>query len=297
MSGNKGTVLALGYFDSVHVGHRAVIESAKEYAAKHGLTLTVFTFGGNLKAQVGIAEGKSVYLPSEREDLIKSLGVDEIYFAPVTKEFLSLDKIKFLQLLNEKYDIKCYVSGVDYSFGAFGQGKIQDIKEYATSRGQDQIVVETFNVGGQKVSTSLIKEILASGDISRANTLLAHDYFITGEVVRDRSVGKSIGFPTANVKPDKDKFVIKDGVYAGYVYIGGEKKSAVINYGARPTFNVNDEKVVETHIIDYDGDLYGKTIKVAFTARIRDIVAFKDKQSLMEQIQKDVSAVKGGNYD
>lgn len=288
----KRAVIALGYFDSVHRGHKKVIERAKEEAEKLGAITVVFTFEGNLKALLGDGKDKVVYTAKEREKFIKNLGADEIYFAPVDFGFLSTGKLAFLNMLNRAYDIVCYVSGEDYRFGKFGKGNVDDIKRYAGEKGQGAIVVETLNDSGEKISTTAIKRFLSKGDIEGANRLLGREYSVDGEVFEDRKVGSTIGFPTVNIKIGKDKHRLKDGVYAGKTEIDGKEYKAIINYGARPTFNL-DEKLIEAHIVDFSGVLYGKTLTIRFDRYMRDIVKFNDSLELKKQLQKDLAEVKG----
>jgi len=292
----KPTVIALGYFDSVHEGHKKVIREARSYADEHGYTLTVFTFEGNLKATLNGTDDKCVYLPKEREKFLRELGADDIYFAPVDFNFLSTGKLAFLNKLNRKYRIKCYVSGLDYRFGKFGKGDISDIERYALAHDQDRIVVDTFEFDGEKVSTTQIKSLLSAGDIKKANFLLGRNYSVTGEVFKDRNLGAKLGFPTANIKLDKDKFRIKDGVYSGLIKLDGKDYRAIINYGARPTFALSD-KLVETHVIGFNGDLYGREITVEFLSRMRDVKKFSSEMELARQLQDDLRAVEEGKYD
>ena len=292
MLDKQKTVIALGCFDSVHLGHQKVISSAKKYADERGLTLTVFTFSGNLKAIINQKEEKNVYLAFERERLLKSLGADDIFFAPVSKEFLSTDKKDFLDLLNDKYNIDCYFSGIDFTFGAFGKGDANYLTEYAKEHNQKHIIVETLNMFDEKVSTTIIKSYLKSGRIQKANALLGRPFSISGVVFKDRQVGKQLGFPTANIKLEKDKICVKDGVYIGNTIIDGKKYLSIINCGNRPTFEVN-ERVIESHIIDFDADLYGKNIEIEFLEYIRDIQKFIDKDKLIEQLSLDIDKAKG----
>ena len=292
----ESVVIALGYFDSVHLGHKRVIERARLKAEELGAKTVVFTFKGNLKAELYGENQKTVFTPEERERFIKDLGVDEIFFAPVDIDFLSMAKLAFLNMLNRKYNIACYVTGSDYRFGRFGKGSAADITRYAKEKGQDYIIVETLNFGEEKISTTAIKKLLSSGEIKKANQLLGRAYSITGTVFEDRKVGKKLGFPTMNIKIEKDKHRLKDGVYAGKVCIDGVEYSAIINYGARPTFDLS-EKLIEAHAIDFSGDLYGKTVTIKFTAFMRDIKKFTDTEELSSQLQSDLDAVKKGIYD
>lgn len=289
-------VIALGYFDSVHLGHKEVIGKAKEFAERNGAKLVVFTFKGNLKAMLNASEEKTVYLPQEREVFIKELGADELYCAPVDFNFLSIGKLAFLNKLNKKYDIKAYVCGKDYRFGKFGKGTVGDLENYAKEHGQTLIIVDDFMFDGAKVSTTAVKKCLAAGDIEKANVLLGRKYSIAGRVFRDRKIGSDLGFPTVNIRIDKDKFRIKDGVYAGRVKVGGTDYRTVINYGARPTFDLS-EKLIEAHIIGFSGDLYGQELTLRFDKRVRDVKKFSNEDALKEQIEIDVAEIKDGRYD
>ena len=291
----RPTVIALGYFDSVHLGHQKVIKRAKDIAQKNNMSLTVFTFFGNLKGAIG-GQDKCVFLTKEREKFLKNLGVDEIYFAPVTKEFLQTDRKDFLDYLNQKYNIKYYVSGADYTFGAFGKGNTEYLTDYAIKNGQQHVIVDTFLMSNQKVSTTLVKSLLLKGDVKGANELLARNYSISGVVVKDRQVGTKLGFPTANILLDKDKFRLCDGVYLGKVILDNKDYYAIINYGARPTFDL-EQKLLEVHIIDFCGDLYGSEIEVLFVDYIRPIKKFDSVDELKKQLQSDLKSVREGKYD
>ncbi|MBO7150095.1 MAG: riboflavin biosynthesis protein RibF [Clostridia bacterium] len=290
------TVIAMGYFDSVHLGHQRVIQRARKLADENGASLTVFTFLGNVKDVLNGRKESSVYLPAEREKIIKDLGADHVYFAPTTREFLSLDKKVFLDDLNQKFNIVGYVSGFDYTFGAFGKGNTTYLNEYAKAKGQMHVVVDTLNVEGEKVSTTLIKSLLQNGDIQKVNRLLGRNYSICGKVIKDRQVGNQLGFPTANLLIDSQKFAIKNGVYSGVVEVDGKPYKSIINYGARPTFDL-DKNLVEAHLIGFDGDLYSRQIEVQFLSYMRDIQKFDSAQKLKEQLEADKQKIKGENND
>lgn len=292
----KPTVIALGYFDSVHIGHAEVIRRAKQLAEELSASLTVFTFKGNLKAVLSGEKDKYVYSPEERAELLYSLGADDIYFAPVDFGFLSLGKLAFLNKINKKYDIKGYVCGEDYRFGKFGEGAVKDVEAYAASHKQRCIVCETVLSDGKKISTTAVKKLLAAGNVVSANALLGRAYSLSGEIKEGRKVGAALGFPTANFVPDREKQTLKDGVYAGHVFIEGRRYRAVINYGTRPTFHLSD-KLAEAHIIDFNGVLYGKTLTVYFDAYIRDTVRFYSEEELKKQIAADKESVVSGKYD
>lgn len=295
MSDKSKTIIALGYFDSVHTGHRKIIKKAQDVAKEKGFSCAVFTFGGNLNEFIGKGDKKSIFTTDERKDIFNLIGVKEVLFAPVDKEFLSLDKKEFLDYLNSVYDIECYVCGSDYRFGRLGLGDVEFLKDYAIRKGQTVLVEPLVLDGDKKVSTTLIKELLKDGKIEKANELLGDKYFVKGIVFKDRNVGKSLGFPTVNIKIDSKKSPLKQGVYAGEVELD-KKYKALINYGARPTYNL-DEKLVEAHLIDFEGSLYGKEITVKFSRFMREIIKFNSEKDLVLRLTKDLEQIKGGKYD
>lgn len=283
-------VIALGYFDSVHIGHREVIKRAKALAEKLNSKLVVFTFSGNLKAVLGGESEKYIYSTKERETLLSELGADEVYFAPTDLDFLSLGKLAFLNKLNRIFNILGYVCGRDYKFGRFAKGSAIDLEKYAKSKGQQLEVVDFINFENEKVSTSTIKKLLKNGEIEKANLLLGKNFFALGKVFRDRGVGKELGYPTANIKLTSQKQALKKGVYAGKVKFLDKEYKAVINVGGRPTFDLS-ETLIEAHLIDFDGDLYDKTIIVEFEKFIRELVKFASIEQLKEQIERDKERV------
>lgn len=285
-------VLALGYFDSVHLGHQKVIGTAKKLAKKLNTKTVVITFSGNLRAKLGNQTEKMVFTPNEREEFMKKLGVDEVYFAPTTDEFLALDKKAFLTYLNEIYNVLGYVCGEDYKFGKLGLGNRFYLEEFAKEKGQIVKVVEMENFKGNEISTTLIKGLLKDGKVKESALLLGRNYSVSGKVFADRKIGSSIGFPTINLKINKDKFRLKNGVYEGRINLYGKEYKAIINYGARPTFSL-DEKLIEAHIVDFSGELYDMDITLFFTDYLRDIIKFNSVEELKEQLKKDLQTVKG----
>ena len=287
-------VIALGYFDSVHIGHQKVIEKAKETAQKLNAITVVFTFRGNLRATLSGGHDSVVYTASERENIIKGLGVEQVFFAPTSRKFLSLGKLAFLNYLNKIFNVVCYVSGEDYKFGKMGKGNVDYIKKYAYLHGQKSITVDTLNFESGKISTTAIKGLLKDGNVEKANALLGRSYSVSGVVFSDRKVGRSLGFPTINLNAEQEKQRLKFGVYAGSVALNGVKHKALINYGARPTFDL-DKPLIEAHILDFSGELYGQTVTVEFEKFVREVIKFESAEQLKAQITKDIERVK--NYD
>ena len=286
------TVVALGYFDSVHLGHRKVIETAKSLAKELNAQITVFTFGGNLRAMISRKDDKFVYSADERKEILSEMGVDSVFVQRVDFDFLSMGKLAYLNWINKKFDIKGYVCGADYKFGMFAKGTVEDLAKYAETNSQVLKIVDAVDDNGKRVSTSRIKTLLSAGDIKGANALLVRPYSIMGAVVRGKGIGGSLGFPTANLKLEKHKQPLREGVYGGHVVLDGTRYEAVINFGSRPTFGGTDT-VIEAHILDFNGDLYGKRITLFFDEYIREIRKFFSEEELKKQVASDVETISG----
>ena len=291
----KRAVLALGFFDGVHVGHKKVIDLALNMAKSENAIAVAVTFDGNLKGFFKKGE-KTIFSLEERIFALKNSGVDEVLSVPLTSEFLSLSAEEFLDWLNEKYNVIGYVTGDDYTFGRGGKGNVLTLKNYAKTHGGKVETASGEYIDGERVSSTAIKKFLQDGNVKKANEFLGEFYTVTGEVLHGRTVGKTLGFPTVNMLIDNEKVKLKDGVYAGKVILDNVTYRAIINYGARPTFNL-DEKLIEAHIIGFNGDLYGQTITLKFSGFIRSVMRFNGSEELIKQLGKDVIETESGRYD
>lgn len=289
----KKVVIALGYFDSVHIGHQRVIKKAQNLAKELGVEMAIFTFSGNLRKAVGKSQDKCVYTLDERTVILNKLGVENIYYAPCTADFLAKSKWEFLQDLNQKYQIVGYVCGRDYKFGRFCEGNVEFLNEIAQNNNQQVAIVEDILDDGKRISSTEIKSYLSEGNIEKVNKLLDRSFSVRGEVVKDRGVGKSIGFPTANLKIDQEKAIPKNAVYYGHCIVYGKEYKCIINCGIRPTFDVYKD-ALEVHLIGFEGNLYDTTLEVYFDGFIREIKKFSNLQQLKDQLDLDKQyALKG----
>lgn len=295
MSEKIKTVMALGLFDGVHLGHEKVILEAVKRAKELDCVPSVFTFDGNLKKSLGLSS-KLIYSFSDKVSIIKSLGVSELYVLKVSNETLNLTKEEFLNGIFSKYDVKGFVCGSDFSFGKNGEGNVEYLKEFSARKNVTVTIVDILERDGVKVSSTLIKNLLISGEIKKANALLFKKFFIKGIVYKDRGVGKTVGFPTANIKIDENLVGPKDGVYTGVGKVDGKSFPAIINYGTRPTFDVN-VKAAEAYLDGLDYDIYGKVLTIEFSDRIRDVKKFADIASLREQLKSDLKKLREEKYD
>ncbi len=286
----NGVVVALGMFDSVHIGHKKVIESASLQAKKLGCQCVVVTFNEDVKRKLNCNYDGSVFSKRERFDRIKRLGVDKVYALDVSDEILKYTPQRFLDLINSKFDIKEYFCGEDYTFGVKASGDVQTLQSYALSKMQKLSVIPIVTKEGEKISSSKVKKLLKEGDVLSVNQMLTEDYSIGGQVVEGRKLGRKIGFPTVNIKPYLEEALLKNGVYGGYIFLNGERKKCVINYGKSPSVGV-DRVRLEAHILGVNENLYGKELNVYFTSFIRDVMKFESVDELKEQIEKDLTVV------
>lgn len=283
--------LALGFFDCVHRGHAAVISSAREYAAAHGCECAVFTFSNDPGAFVG--KRARIYTFEERAEALRGLGVDVIVAAEFDSRFAALSREHFAEVLRDTLDLRAIRAGEDYTYGAQRAGDASTLDEDFGAYGVDIGVLPLLFIDGekQKISSTAVKEALSAGDIARANALLSEPYFMLGRVSHAHGRGGTFGFPTANIPFDNSRLAPAPGVYATKVTVGGKVFLGGTNVGTKPTFG--DEKPsVETFILDFDGDIYGKNIKLAFYQRLRGISDFGSAEGLAAQLERDVAHIR-----
>lgn len=286
----RPAVLALGYFDCLHIGHRALIARAKECAAARGAEPAVFTFDRDPASVFGQSAG-SVLTLEERVERLRGMGVSRIVIGEATGEFLSQSPAAFLRWLDGRCAIAGYVCGGDFRFGKGAVGTVATLSAYAESAGRSVSVLDDVKEDGVRVSTSEIRRLLAEGKVAAANRLLVEPYPLRGRVFEDRKVGRSIGFPTINFKAAPEKAKLKNAVYTGHLRIDGILYRAIVNYGARPTFGLN-ETLVEAHIDGFSGNLYGREVTLYLDDFLRDIVRFDSAEALTAQLKKDIEAIR-----
>lgn len=281
----KKKVFALGFFDCIHKGHRYLLQKAKHFSVLANGELHVLTFDDNFFPMLD-KEEKEVFTLSERRKILKLIGVKEVTILNENKDFLELSAQEFLQYIKDKAPVAIF-AGSDYRFGKNAAGDFDMMTEFFKDSNINVYNVDLKTELGKKISSTDIRILLEEGKIKEANAFLGTKYYISGQVVKGRGIGKELGIPTANILPPKIKLLPKPGVYQTETTVSGKTYKSITNIGNRPTFN-NDEYAVETLLIDFDGNLYGKTIKVTFINRIRDIQKFDSPAELVDQIKKDI---------
>ena len=273
---NRGCVMLLGGFDGLHAGHKKLVERAKSFCLPIGI-MTI----------VGGKDEKGLFTLQEREEIFKRAGVDFAFELPF-QEIKNLSPDEFSTLLLDEFHPTAFVCGDDFRFGKNACGNAQMLKQ----TGQVRVEIEKLiTANGEKISSTKIKECVSAGYIAKANELLGEAFFLIGTVVKDRGVGRTLGFPTANVEYPKEKYPIKQGVYETRVSINGKEYKAITNYGNRPTFD-NDAIIAETYLDGFSGELYGKELKIRFVRYLREIKKFESAEALQAQLKEDIRRVR-----
>lgn len=287
---DKPVVLCLGFFDCMHAGHLRLLETAQRLAANSGAELALFTFGNNHFSTLN-RPTKLIYTFDERLYLYRSLGVKVVVSACFDKEFMSLTGNEFLSRLSQNFDLRGVVCGRDFTCGS-DLSSSDAVAKFFAGICPVRSVRLVKNALGKKISSTLVRHLLSEGKMQRANRYLSQPFFFIGTVTHGRHVGQSLGFPTANVDIPCDKLAPM-GVYSGLVQTDGATYKAIVNVGGTPTFGVETQRV-EAHLLDFCGDLYGKTVKVSLLKYLRPIKKFDSESDLKQQLQRDISCVKGG---
>ncbi|MBR4800071.1 MAG: riboflavin biosynthesis protein RibF [Clostridia bacterium] len=282
-------VLSLGFFDCIHLGHASLIKTANEIARSIGAESFVMTFSNDPSDIFG--KSKQIYTFEDRIRAIENLGADGVVSTVFDEAFSNLSPQEFLKRIFEFYDVKKIVVGADYTFGINAEGDVDFLKRFCEVQNVGVEVVPFKCMDGLKLSTRALKGLVETGDVATLNARLSEPYFMTGEVSMAKHNGTRMGFPTANISQNKDRFLLADGVYATKTLVDGREYISMTNVGAKPTFN-DFSATVETHIMGFDGDLYGKTVIIRFFERLRNIKAFATPDDLKEQLTLDEQRVK-----
>jgi len=284
----SGRAVALGTFDGVHRGHRRVIGSAVERARERGLVATVATFEPHPLRVLRPEQPPQLLTTLDRKiALVAELGVDELVAIPFTPELSRLSAEDFCaQVLAAALGARSVSVGANFRFG---HGAVGDAALLRSRPEFETEVVELVEHGGDSISSSRIRSLLAEGDVAGAAGLLGAPYTIAGPVMEGDRRGRELNVPTANVEPPADVILPAKGIYAAMATAEGiQLTAAAVSIGVRPTFDTDGTLLVEAHLIGFDGDLYGRTVRLAFLERLRDEVRFESAGELVEQMQKDV---------
>lgn len=287
------TVIALGTFDGLHLGHTDVINTARDYAERSGLKLAVFTFSNHPLALIRPdLVPVRIISAEEKIKLLESFGVDYLINIPFTEDFAALSPDEFLEKL-ACFNYRCLVVGENFTYGFLGSGKTETLERSGRKNGFDVIVRPLVKMNGNVVSSTGIRNLIQAGHIEYANRMLGRAYAITGKIVHGEQRGRKLGFPTANIELLHGEMAVPaPGVYAVTASIEGRIYEGMGNIGNNPTFNDVEHARLEVNLFNCSGDLYGKTMSVQFHKYIRAEKKFSGVEELCRQIEEDKNAIK-----
>ena len=291
----KEKVIALGFFDGVHLGHAALLRRTVEEAARRGVTPAVFTFDRPPKEVLTGTPCPLINSPEDRKDLVQRLfGIREVLMVPFDHEMMTTPWDDFVtNILVGRYHAVHLVAGHDHHFGHKNQGSPELLMEKCRELGLGCDIIPKVEVGGITVSSTYIRRLVEMGQIERANRFLGHPHVLTGTVRHGRGLGSSRLFPTANLIIPPHVLVPSHGVYVTRATLeDGSSYAAVTNVGTRPTVNSGSDITVEACLLDFEGDLYGKTLRVEFFQHLRDEIRFDSLDALKAQIAADADTTR-----
>ena len=291
----KERVIALGFFDGVHLGHGALLRRTVEEARRRGCTPAVFTFDRPPKEVVTGVPCPLINSPEDRKDLVRRLyGIREVLMVPFDDEMRTTAWDDFVtEILVKRYHAVHLVAGHDHHFGHKNQGSPELLVQKCAELGLGCDIIPKVEVGGITVSSTYIRRLVELGQVERAALFLGHPHVLSQEVRHGHRIGRTIGVPTVNLTAPPHVLVPSHGVYAARVFLpDGSSHPAVTNVGTRPTVNNGTNVTVESWLLDFEGDLYGQTVRVEFHHRLRDEIRFDSLDALKAQIAADAAATR-----
>ena len=290
-------VAATGFFDGVHAGHRAVLQVLKDTARAEGEESAVVTFWPHPRnvLQQDASSFRLLNTLEEKKELIHAFGIDRFYVIPFTRDFSQLSTVEFMkEYLVDHFHVDTLVIGYDHRLGRSSTASREELAALAASVGLRTRIVEEVHCGDRKVSSTQIRNALAAGDVRTAAEMLGYRYTLHGVVVSGNMLGRTMGFPTANMALYEPlKTVPADGVYAMEVEVLGRNYGGVCNIGTRPTVGAGNARTIETHILGFNDNIYGLDIRIRFIDRLREERRFSSMEELRMQIECDKDKAAG----
>lgn len=285
---SRPTVLTLGVFDGLHLGHQRIMQTVVERAKAVGAAATAITFDPHPRA-VLYPESAPPLLQTLDQRLanFEVLGIEQAIVVPFTLEFAAQPAEYFLHnIIRDRLHAKEVYLGKGFAFGKDRGGNIELLRKMSTKLGFTADEIDEVQLRGMRISSSKIRKLLDAGSVNLARRMLGRPYGVEGVIIRGNRRGHTIGFPTANLKP-RNRVIPRYGVYATATLIDGMWRKSITNIGVRPTFESDADPSIESYIFDFDGDLYGDVLRVRFLYRIRDERKFNGIDELKAQIEKD----------
>ena len=285
----RKTVITIGTFDGVHIGHQKIIEQLNMLKSGKDEVSMILTFFPHPRRVLDQSNDiKMLTTLDEKIDLLSDFGLDELIVEPFTQEFSRLSALEFVRdLLVHKLHLRKLVIGYDHHFGRNREGNFEQLTEYGQLYGFEVVEIPAQEISEVSVSSTKIRKAIEKGDMDTANSYLGYPYRLTGEIVKGQDLGRKLKFPTVNLKVAEDyKLIPMKGVYAVRTVISDKVVFGMMNIGFRPTVG-GSGRTIEVHLLDFEGDLYGASLQVDVLARLRDEIKFESVEGLSEQLRKD----------
>lgn len=296
ISAIKNPVLTIGTFDGVHIGHKKIIDQLNEEAFKIGGESVLFTFFPHPRMVIfpeshGL---KLIQTQEEKLEKLKEMGLQNVIVFPFTFEFSRLTALEFVRdMLVNQLHVKKLVIGYDHQFGKNREGSIHFLRDVAETYEFEVIEIPAQDIAAVHVSSTKIREALLTGDIEKANDYLGTPFQLSGTVVKGKQLGRTIGFPTANIQLANDlKLIPQNGVYAVKVFYQDHCFEGMMNIGIRPTIEGKNDKTIEVHIFDFDQTIYGESLRVELFKKTRDEQKFNGIEALKNQLKLDEISIR-----
>jgi riboflavin kinase/FMN adenylyltransferase len=286
---DKPLVMAMGMFDGLHLGHKKVISEAKKLASKLNGYSFVLTFDTHPRKIINSDPNLGILTTNEEKiSILKKIDIDGILFLYFDKTTSQMAPELFIKhYLIDKLNIKGLVVGEDFKFGKNKKGDLKLLKNLASKYNFALKAIKNIKKNSQKISSTLIKKELSNSKLKTANSSLDYNYFIENKVIKGHEIAKKFGTPTANLHIPFDK-ILPEGVFIGLTEYKNKKHPSIVSVGHKPTLNNENKLCIETHILDFNKDIYGKNIKVSFIKKIRNQKKFKSLDLLFNQVKKDI---------
>lgn len=291
----RNPIVTIGMFDGVHAGHRAILRELEQAKKTIDGESVLLTFWPHPRIFFGKTDGfKMLTTMDEKLELLEQIGLDVCLVLPFSSEFAQLLPDDYItQIIHLGIGAKKVVIGYDHKYGRNGSGSFELLKNYGKRLGFDVEQVSALTIDEKNISSTKIRNNIAQGDIVTANKFLSYQYFLNGKVIAGSQIGRTIGFPTANVQVNSAyKEIPAKGVYSGIVTVDNSDYQAVINIGNNPTIDTDLPLSVEVHLLDFSQDIYGKNIRIAFTKKLREEQQFGSLTELQKAIQNDITRVR-----
>ena len=284
----EDTVITLGKFDGLHRGHELLMENLLNWREKYRYKAVVFTFDIPPRQQVNGVDTRVLTTNEEKRAIFERSGVDYLIECPFTPEVMCMEPKAFIEWMVNALHARCFVIGNDFRFGHNRAGDYEVLRQYAVEFGYEVVVLDKIQEDGRDISSTYIREEIGQGHIEKANNLLGYEFFAKSMIIHGKQLGRKIGIPTINMEFPPEKLLPPNGVYVTRVLMDGVWHKGVTNVGCKPTVSDSHLIGVETHILDFSGNVYGKEAEVCFLHYIRPEQKFASIEDLQAQMERDV---------